>query len=68
MAMNDSFKSTKSSEIVLTELMLPSHTNFSGKFHGGFILSLMDNAAFTAHSNFCGRYCVTASVIRVDLL
>jgi len=68
MKKNDLFKSTKSSEIVLTELMLPSHTNFSGKIHGGFILSLMDKAAFTAASKFCGRYCVTASVNRVDFL
>ena len=34
------FKTTKESEIVLTELMLPSYSNFSGKIHGGFILSL----------------------------
>jgi len=62
------FKTTKESEIVLTELMLPSHSNFSGKIHGGFILSLMDKTAFTAASKFCGQYCVTASVNRVDFL
>ena len=62
------FKSTKASEIVLTELMLPSHSNFSGKIHGGFILSLMDKTAFTAATKFSSRYCVTASVNRVDFL
>ncbi len=62
------FKTTKESEIVLTELMLPSHSNFSGKIHGGFILSLMDKTAFIAASKFCGQYCVTASVNRVDFL
>ncbi len=62
------FKTTKESEIVLTELMLPSHSNFSGKIHGGFILSLMDKTAFTAASKFSGQYCVTASVNRVDFL
>ncbi len=62
------FKTPKESEIVLTELMLPSHSNFSGKIHGGFILSLMDKTAFTAGSKFSGQYCVTASVNRVDFL
>jgi uncharacterized protein (TIGR00369 family) len=62
------FKSTKASEIVLSELMLPSHSNFRGKIHGGFILSLMDKTAFTAASKFSGHYCVTASVNRVDFL
>ena len=62
------FKTTSESEIVLTELMLPSHSNFSGKIHGGFILSLMDKTAFTAATKFSGCYCVTASVNRVDFL
>lgn len=65
---NSIYKTTKESEIVLTELMLPSHSNFSGKIHGGFILSLMDKTAFTAATKFSGHYCVTASVNRVDFL
>jgi len=66
--MNKIFKTTEESEIILTELMLPSHSNFSGKIHGGFILSLMDKAAFASASKFSGEYCVTASVNRVDFL
>jgi uncharacterized protein (TIGR00369 family) len=66
--MNDIFKKPEESEIILTELMLPSHSNFSGKIHGGFILSLMDKAAFASASKFSGEYCVTASVNRVDFL
>jgi uncharacterized protein (TIGR00369 family) len=62
------FKKPEDSEIILTELMLPSHSNFSGKIHGGFILSLMDKAAFASASKFSGHYCVTASVNRVDFL
>lgn len=62
------YKKTEDSKITLTELMLPSHSNFSGKIHGGFILSLMDKAAFSSASKFCGQYCVTASVNRVDFL
>lgn len=66
--MNSTFKKPEDSEIILTELMLPSHSNFSGKIHGGFILSLMDKAAFASASKFSGQYCVTASVNRVDFL
>lgn len=66
--MNTMYKTAEDSEITLTELMLPSHSNFSGKIHGGFILSLMDKAAFSSASKFSGQYCVTASVNRVDFL
>jgi len=66
--MDKIFKTPKDSEVILTELMLPSHSNFSGKIHGGFILSLMDKAAFASASKFSGQYCVTASVNRVDFL
>lgn len=66
--MNINFKTPNESEVILTELMLPSHSNFSGKIHGGFILSLMDKAAFASASKFSGNYCVTASVNRVDFL
>lgn len=62
------FKKPEESDIILTELMLPSHSNFRGKIHGGFILSLMDKAAFASASKFSGHYCVTASVNRVDFL
>jgi acyl-CoA hydrolase len=48
--------------------MLPSYTNFSGKIHGGYILSLLDQIAFASASKFSGYYCVTASVDTVDFL
>ena len=48
--------------------MSPAHSNFSGQIHGGFILSLMDKAAFASASKFSGQYCVTASVNRVHFL
>ena len=63
-----SFKSVKSSKITISELMLPSHTNFSGKIHGGYILSLLDQIAFACASKYSGHYCVTASVDTVDFL
>lgn len=62
------FKTVKSSKVVISELMLPSHTNFSGKIHGGYILSLLDQIAFACASKFSGHYSVTASVDTVDFL
>lgn len=62
------FKTVKSSKVTISELMLPSHTNFSGKIHGGYILSLLDQIAFACASKYSGFYCVTASVDTVDFL
>ncbi len=64
----EKFKSAKQSRVAITELMLPSHSNFSGKIHGGYILSLMDQIAFACASKHSQSYCVTASVNRVDFL
>jgi uncharacterized protein (TIGR00369 family) len=66
--MNTTFKTVSSSGITISQLMLPSNTNFSGKIHGGYILSLMDQIAFACASKFSGNYCVTASVDTVDFL
>lgn len=66
--MEKQFKHKSESEIVLSQLMLPSHSNFSGKIHGGFILSLMDQIAFACASKHSGNYCVTASVNTVDFI
>ncbi len=66
--MSSEFKPVKASKITISELMLPSHTNFSGKIHGGYILSLLDQIAFACASKFSGYYCVTASVDTVDFL
>ncbi|RZJ67808.1 MAG: acyl-CoA thioesterase [Flavobacterium sp.] len=62
------YKTIKSSKVTISELMLPSHSNFSGKIHGGYILMLMDQIAFACASKFSGHYCVTASVDTVDFL
>ncbi len=60
------FKHVEDSQVILSQLMLPSHSNFSGKIHGGYLLSLMDQIAFACASKHSGYYCVTASVNRVD--
>lgn len=62
------FKNVKESQVSITQLMLPSNSNFSGKIHGGFILGLMDQIAFACASKHSGHYCVTASVNKVDFL
>ncbi|MEZ4936478.1 MAG: acyl-CoA thioesterase [Crocinitomicaceae bacterium] len=62
------FKTRLESQITMTQLMLPSHSNFSGKIHGGFILNLMDQIAFACASKHSENYCVTASVNKVDFL
>ncbi|RYG45411.1 MAG: acyl-CoA thioesterase [Chitinophagaceae bacterium] len=66
--MSEIFKTVASSRVTISELMLPSHSNFSGKMHGGYILMLMDQIAFACASKFSGNYCVTASVDTVDFL
>jgi uncharacterized protein (TIGR00369 family) len=62
------FKSAEESHVSITELTLPSHSNFSGKVHGGHILNLMDQIAFACASKHSHHYCVTASVNKVDFL
>lgn len=62
------YKKVEASQVIITELMLPSHSNFGGKIHGGYILGLMDQIAFACASRHSGHYCVTASVNRVDFL
>lgn len=62
------FKHPRESQVTITQLMLPSHSNFSGKIHGGHILNLMDQIAFACASKHSQHYCVTASVNRVDFL
>jgi acyl-CoA hydrolase len=60
------FKSPEESRVTLSILMLPSHANFSGKIHGGHVLSLIDQVAFACASKHSNNYCVTASVDVVD--
>ncbi|PWA05450.1 acyl-CoA thioesterase [Flavobacterium psychrotolerans] len=66
--MSLNFKTVAASKITISQLMLPSHSNFNGKIHGGYILSLMDQIAFACASKYSGSYCVTASVDTVDFL
>jgi len=62
------YKSVDSSRVSISQLMQPTHSNFSGKIHGGYILNLMDQIAFACASKHSGTYCVTASVDTVDFI
>ena len=62
------YKKVSESETVLTELMIPSYSNFGGKIHGGVILSLMDKVAYVCAAKHADAYCVTAAIERVDFL
>jgi uncharacterized protein (TIGR00369 family) len=66
--MSQEFKTVNASKVTISQLMLPSHSNFNGKIHGGYILSLMDQIAFACASKYSGVYCVTASVDTVNFL
>lgn len=66
--MTEIHKHIEESQVTISQLMLPSHTNFSGKIHGGYILSLMDQIAFACASKHSKNYCVTASVDTVNFL
>ena len=66
--MKREFKTIADSQISLSQLMLPSNSNFNGQIHGGYILSLLDQIAFACASKHSRAYCVTASVDTVDFL
>jgi acyl-CoA hydrolase len=64
----EDYKPVAASQTTITELMIPSYSNFGGKVHGGTILSLMDKAAYACASKHAEAYCVTASIDTVDFI
>jgi acyl-CoA hydrolase len=64
----DEYKTVSYSQTTITELMIPSYSNFGGKIHGGVILSLMDKVAYVCAARHADAYCVTASIDTVDFL
>lgn len=63
---DDEYRPVSHSRMTLTELMIPAYANFSGKIHGGVLLSLMDKVAYACAAKHSGKYCVTVSVDGVD--
>lgn len=64
----EEYKTVGYSQTTITELMIPSYSNFGGKIHGGIILSLMDKVAYVCAAKHADAYCVTASIDTVDFL
>jgi acyl-CoA hydrolase len=60
-------KTVKSSEVEITELMVPAYANFGGKVHGGILLSLMDKVAYVCAAKYSQQY-VTVAVEGVAFL
>ena len=59
-------KKVSSSSILLAQIMLPPDANAAGNVHGGTIMKLIDNAAWTVASRHTGLNAVTASIDRLD--
>ena len=49
----------------MSVLMTPDMANFTGKVHGGELLSYLDKVAYACGSRYAGAYVVTLSVDRV---
>jgi acyl-CoA hydrolase len=65
--MNDRKQKTVSdSAIIMTELVLPQHTNQLGNLLGGQLMHWIDICAALSASKHSQRVCVTASVDHID--
>ncbi|WGL17094.1 acyl-CoA thioesterase [Microbulbifer bruguierae] len=52
-------------QLSMSVLMTPDMANFTGKVHGGELLSYLDKVAYACASRYAGCYVVTLSVDRV---
>ena len=59
-------RTPKSSEALVSELMMPHQVNNHGNVFGGVILSMVDRVAAVSAMRHSGRPCVTVSFDRVD--
>jgi acyl-CoA hydrolase len=59
-------KKISDSQIVMTELVLPHHTNQLGNLLGGQLMHWIDICAALSAAKHNQRVCVTASVDRID--
>ncbi len=52
-------------ELIMSLLMTPDMANFSGNVHGGNLLKLLDQVAYSCAARYAGYYAVTLSVDQV---
>lgn len=61
-------KKVSESQVIMTELVLPHHTNQLGNLLGGQLMHWIDICAALSAAKNSQRVCVTASVDRIDFL
>ncbi len=61
-------KTIRSSQVVMTQLVLPSHTNSLDTIFGGTIMSWIDIAAAIAAQRHSQKEVVTASIDKLDFI
>jgi acyl-CoA hydrolase len=64
----DKSKSVSSSQVVMTQLVLPSHTNALGTVFGGTVMSWIDIAAAIAAQRHSNKEVVTASIDQLNFV
>jgi acyl-CoA hydrolase len=63
-----SAKKISDSHVVMTELVLPNHTNQLGNLLGGQLMHWIDICAALCAAKHSQRVCVTASVDKIDFI
>ena len=66
--METNVKPVKASQVVMTELVLPSHTNALGSIFGGVVMSWIDIAAAICAQRHSNKIVVTARIDRLDFI
>ncbi len=61
-------KPVRSSQVIMTQLVLPTHTNALDTIFGGQVMSWIDISAAIAAQRHSGRDVVTASMDRLDFV
>ena len=61
-------KTVQHSQVTMTEMVLPQHTNAMGNVFGGTVMSWVDIAAATCALRHCSKQVVTASVDALHFL
>ena len=64
----DKSKSVSSSQVVMTQLVLPSHTNALDTIFGGTVMSWIDIAAAVCAQRHCNKDVVTASIDQLSFI
>jgi acyl-CoA hydrolase len=61
-------KTSSSTEITMSQIVLPFHANVAGNMHGGEVMKLMDSAAGAVAARHCLTNVVTASVTQLSFI